>query len=174
MAQQQASTTPPTQTTPQDWCYTFNANLGFVSSGSSDVGQLHTALTKQGISFSPDIGNIYSTGTATAVSIFQERYASDVLRSHGLTKGTGFFGNSTRAKLNQLYGCTNQTNDTEDTDNQTIACTQDARQCADGSWVTRIPPNCNFAPCPTQTPQTCTENNWIFNVSPENCPASGQ
>jgi hypothetical protein len=27
-------------------------------------------------------------------------------------------------------------------------CTLDVRQCADGSFVGRVPPSCNFAPCP--------------------------
>ena len=29
-----------------------------------------------------------------------------------------------------------------------IACTMDAKMCADGSYVGRVAPNCNFAPCP--------------------------
>lgn len=29
-----------------------------------------------------------------------------------------------------------------------IFCTQDAKQCADGSFVGRMPPSCSFAPCP--------------------------
>lgn len=27
-------------------------------------------------------------------------------------------------------------------------CTMDAMQCPDGSYVGRVPPSCNFAPCP--------------------------
>lgn len=30
-----------------------------------------------------------------------------------------------------------------------IACTMDAKQCPDGSYVGRSGPNCEFAPCPT-------------------------
>ena len=29
-----------------------------------------------------------------------------------------------------------------------VACTMDAKMCADGTYVGRIAPNCNFAPCP--------------------------
>lgn len=29
-----------------------------------------------------------------------------------------------------------------------IVCTQDAKICPDGSYVSRVPPNCEFAPCP--------------------------
>lgn len=28
------------------------------------------------------------------------------------------------------------------------ACTMEARQCPDGSWVGRTGPNCEFTPCP--------------------------
>lgn len=30
-----------------------------------------------------------------------------------------------------------------------IFCTQDAKLCPDGTYVSRIPPSCEFAPCPT-------------------------
>ena len=39
-----------------------------------------------------------------------------------------------------------------------IACTQEAKQCPDGSYVSRIGPNCDFAPCPTPTPDPTA--NW--------------
>ncbi len=29
-----------------------------------------------------------------------------------------------------------------------VACTMDAKECPDGSYVSRIPPKCNFASCP--------------------------
>jgi len=35
------------------------------------------------------------------------------------------------------------------------ACTQDAKICPDGSKVIRVPPNCDFTPCPTTI--NCTE-----------------
>lgn len=31
---------------------------------------------------------------------------------------------------------------------ETVACTMDARQCPDGSYVGRTGPQCSFAPCP--------------------------
>lgn len=31
-----------------------------------------------------------------------------------------------------------------------VACTMDAMQCPDGSFVGRVPPSCSFAPCPGQ------------------------
>ncbi|MBM4402634.1 MAG: hypothetical protein FJ044_05310, partial [Candidatus Cloacimonetes bacterium] len=35
-----------------------------------------------------------------------------------------------------------------------IACAQDAKQCPDGSYVSRVPPNCSFAPCPEVQDET--------------------
>lgn len=32
--------------------------------------------------------------------------------------------------------------------NQVVFCTQDARECPDGTYVSRVAPNCDFAPCP--------------------------
>lgn len=29
-----------------------------------------------------------------------------------------------------------------------VACTMDAKLCPDGSYVGRVPPKCDFAPCP--------------------------
>ena len=42
--------------------------------------------------------------TQAAVIRFQEKYKKDVLAFWGLEKGTGFVGQTTRAKLNELYG----------------------------------------------------------------------
>ncbi len=33
--------------------------------------------------------------------------------------------------------------------NKPIACTEEAKICPDGSAVGRVPPDCEFAPCPT-------------------------
>ena len=44
----------------------------------------------------------YGALSARAVTRFQEKYASEILVPVGLTKGTGFFGASSRAKLNAL------------------------------------------------------------------------
>lgn len=33
-------------------------------------------------------------------------------------------------------------------DEPMVACTMDARECPDGSYVGRVGPNCEFAPCP--------------------------
>jgi Ca2+-binding EF-hand superfamily protein len=99
---QQGTTTP--------WCHTFNKNLGFADSGSSEVGYLQTALAKESFG-SGDSGNIYGEATAAAVVGFQEKYG--ILR-------TGYVGPLTRAKLNALYGCS-----TTCTPGQIRACPSD-------------------------------------------------
>ncbi len=88
------------------WCYTFNANLKIGASGSG-VTALQTALQKENLTVS--ITGNYDDQTASAVSGFQEKYASTILAPNGLQYGTGYAGVSTRAKLNSLYGCGNTT-----------------------------------------------------------------
>ena len=44
----------------------------------------------------------YGSATAKAVSKLQEYYAQEILIPNNLTKGTGFFGLSTRTKVNQI------------------------------------------------------------------------
>lgn len=36
-------------------------------------------------------------------------------------------------------------------DPDTVFCAQDVRQCPNGSFVSRVPPSCNFAACPNAT-----------------------
>ena len=38
------------------------------------------------------------------------------------------------------------------------ACTLEAKVCPDGSSVGRVPPNCDFAPCPTRFQVSPSEN----------------
>ena len=90
------------------WCHTFDNNLGYLNSGTDEVVSLHLFLQKENISYSPDNINVYSTGTSQGVIQFQSKY--------GISPLTGYVGPKTRAKLNQLYGCSpnnqivNQTN----------------------------------------------------------------
>jgi DNA-binding beta-propeller fold protein YncE len=89
-------------TSPTTLSNIFKKNLGYSSSGSDEVGALHIALQKEGISYAPDTGNVYGEGTARAVAQFQEKYALDILKPLGLVKGTGYVGTATIVKLNAL------------------------------------------------------------------------
>ncbi len=59
-------------------------------------------------------------------------------------------------------GCSNKTNSAQIPSGETpVACTMDAKQCADGSYVGRTGPNCEFAPCPDETkPSPTTNIDW--------------
>jgi peptidoglycan hydrolase-like protein with peptidoglycan-binding domain len=83
-------------------CYSFNANLSMGSTGSA-VTSLQTALRKDGESVT--ISGSFDSGTASAVSKFQEKYASNILAPAGLSSGTGYVGKATRVELNSLFGC---------------------------------------------------------------------
>jgi peptidoglycan hydrolase-like protein with peptidoglycan-binding domain len=85
------------------WCYTFNINLSIGMSGNA-VTELQTALQKDGESV--QVTGTFDDQTASAVTVFQEKYASQILTSEGLTYGTGYAGEATRTELNSLFGCT--------------------------------------------------------------------
>lgn len=46
-----------------------------------------------------------------------------------------------------------------------IACTQDAKLCPDGSYVSRTGPKCEFASCPVVTPPAICD----YAAPPEGC-----
>jgi hypothetical protein len=40
---------------------------------------------------------------------------------------------------------------------QQVACTEEAKLCPDGSAVGRVPPNCEFAPCPSESCESASD-----------------
>lgn len=51
-----------------------------------------------------------------------------------------------------------------------VACTQEAKQCPDGSYVARTGPTCEFSACPTSTAKTALSVNMAsanFSFSPK-------
>lgn len=50
------------------------------------------------------------------------------------------------------YFIENSGNDGFNPIDEEVACTLDAKLCPDGSYVGRVPPTCEFSPCPGQTP----------------------
>ena len=97
------------QEKPAAWCHDFNVNLR-IGDDSNEVNLLQLVLDKEGVYGPPvskftDRGGYFGEYTASAVVAFQEKYASEILAPWGLKHGTGFVGSTTRAKLNELYGC---------------------------------------------------------------------
>lgn len=102
-------------TAERPFCYNWTGNLR-VGDYGMEVAKLQSALEKDGFAISDsdrpqkDGQTIteftkFGESTASAVVEFQEKYASEILTPNNLRRGTGFVGVSTRAKLNQLYGC---------------------------------------------------------------------
>jgi hypothetical protein len=91
---------------PPVWCHDFNINLRYGDRGD-EVHALQMALLKQGFHIIRGETQIPYFGdfTASAVVGFQEKYKEDILAPWGVEHGTGFVGPTTRAKLNELYGC---------------------------------------------------------------------
>ena len=94
-------------------CFTFKINLGVGDTGN-DVIALRVILNRDSNalgsypfddSVSDTYSNYFDDALATAVSNFQDGNYTDILEPNGLTTGTGYVGSATRAKLNQLYGC---------------------------------------------------------------------
>jgi len=100
---QQQTTTGNTTSSSAAWCYTFNAKLKYTDSGYA-VGALQAALQKEGF-FPNKLDAYFGATTLNAVVAFQEKYKSEILSPYNLSKGTGFVGTTTIAKLNSLYGC---------------------------------------------------------------------
>lgn len=90
-------------------CVKLQANLRIGDRGER-VRALHTLLVRAG--YGPFTSDEFSEKTAEAVVGFQEQYRSEVLAPYGLSRGTGFVGVSTRAKLNALFSCATSTTGT--------------------------------------------------------------
>ena len=85
-------------------CSQITQNLYFGMTDNSQVKCLQGFLKSQGSGIYPEgiaNGNFYSL-TQKAVIRFQEKYASEILAPAGETKGTGYVGPLTRAKVNEL------------------------------------------------------------------------
>jgi len=93
------------QSTPVVSCERFERNLSF-GVRSEEVKCLQEFLASQGSEIYPEglvTGNFLSL-TRQAVIRFQEKYASEVLVPVGESRGTGYVGQLTRNKINQLLG----------------------------------------------------------------------
>lgn len=161
------------------WCYDFLENLKIGNKGEATTA-LHTVLEKEGFNVFDEekVDKEFGESTASAVSGFQQKYRDEILTPLGLKYGTGFLGKATRTKLNALYGCSVKASPAPfcspvaascESNSKIVcpagldekgcpfpckcvpvACTMEAKICSDGSTVSRIPPSCEFASCPTE------------------------
>lgn len=88
------------------YCSQINNNLSFGISGSNEVKCLQEFLKKQGVDIYPEglITGNFGNLTRLAVIRFQERYAPEILAPIGLSNGTGYVGERTKQKINQILG----------------------------------------------------------------------
>jgi hypothetical protein len=84
-------------------CTQIVKNLFYGMTSDSQVKCLQEFLKAQGF-FSGAATGSYYTLTKTAVTAFQEKYASEILTPYGLVRGTGSVGVATRTKINQIMG----------------------------------------------------------------------
>jgi hypothetical protein len=85
-------------------CSRFENNLYYGLRNNTEVSCLQEFLKLQDSEIYPEglvTGNFLSL-TQSAVIRFQEKYAAEILAPLGLEKGTGFVGEKTRAKINEL------------------------------------------------------------------------
>ncbi len=82
----------------------FKRDLHYGMTDSKDVERLQDFLKRKEGNIYPEgfvTGNFYDL-TKEAVIRFQEKYKEDILVPHGLKRGTGYVGELTRRKLNEL------------------------------------------------------------------------
>jgi hypothetical protein len=81
-------------------CAQITKNLFYGMASDPQTKCLQEVLKSQGYAVIAS-GN-YDAATKTAVALFQQKYAGEILAPFGLKYGSGNVGNSTRAKLNQI------------------------------------------------------------------------
>jgi len=166
-----------TPVSAEDWCHTFVVTMQ-KGDRNDEVTALQTALMKEGLLDISQPTGYFWTLTFNAVVDFQEKYASEILTPIGLTHGTGKVAAATRAKLNQLYGCSDDTDVNTCTPNwqctswdicsngsQTRSC-YDSNYCGTTTGVPSQTQSCVYT-------SLCSENNWTYTMYPTACPSSG-
>jgi len=87
-----------------NFCSSFNSDLYFGMANNESVRCLQGFLKNQGAGIYPEglmTGNFGSL-TKQAVIRFQEKYTAEILTPVGLSSGTGYVGEKTRQKINQM------------------------------------------------------------------------
>ena len=92
--------------------YTLTQNLRY-GDGGLDVRDLQTCLKSDPIVYPEGlVTGYFGSLTKADVIRFQEKYVDEILKPLGLSKGTGFVGESTIAKLNAVCGVSSKSEST--------------------------------------------------------------
>ena len=85
--------------------FVFTKDLKF-GNQNKEVKYLQIFLKSQGAEIYPEgiVSGWFGPLTRKAVVRFQEKYKEEVLAPWGLTKGSGFVGKTTRARINEILG----------------------------------------------------------------------
>ncbi len=155
-----------------EWCHDFNVNLRYGMNGS-EVRALQEALKKEGF-YNRSVTGYFNQYTASAVVGFQEKYASEVLVLWGLNHGTGYVGSTTIAKLNNLFGCEEESETCHTSDLWSWEyCTPDCK-CNAGEGDCDKDSDCNTGHCAYNVGEdygqsskmdVCEEENYSINVN---------
>ena len=81
-------------------CTQIAKNLFYGTANDPQIKCLQEVLKSQG--YAVAVSGNYDAATKTAVALFQQKYAGEILAPYHLTRGSGNVGNATRAKINQL------------------------------------------------------------------------
>jgi len=119
--------TPTTPTVSGCSITSFDRALSVGMTGD-DVKCLQIVLNSDSVTKIADSGvgspgnetSYFGPLTKAGVVKFQEKYSEDILASWGLTQGTGYVGQTTRAKLNELLGSGIVDDDDDDDDDVVI------------------------------------------------------
>ena len=140
--------------TPVDTSYYGGNNYGTNSFGIVNYGQPNYGYVNYGYV------NYGQTGSWTGVVTNNNNNVTCPANST-------YSGNGTTCNCNSGYTLINGSCQINN-----VACPMDAKQCPDGSYVSRTLPGCNFAACPvtTQCPGGSTFVNGICQINTTVCP----
>ncbi len=104
-----AQTPSVSSTVPALPAFTANLKPGFIGNKAKQLqiflnSDSDTRLAESGLGSPGKETNFFGSLTKAAVIKFQEKYSKYILAPWNLTKGTGFVGRTTKAKINELMG----------------------------------------------------------------------
>ena len=81
-------------------CLAITKNLFYGMANDPQIKCLQEVLKSQG--YAVGVSGNYDAATKIAVTLFQQKYAGEILAPYNLTRGSGNVGNATLGKINQV------------------------------------------------------------------------